>query len=325
MSHDDPPAKDATKKYHQIVVPDHAVKPDTTGTSFLRTGTFPSLTDTTKQPPGFRESLALARLAGEHHLKTGGSWHHVDGNRIDTTTGRKVEVIQGSYIAHRGPGNSPGPNFSSTWATTSYTQIGSGDLPIGPQPAPSSTSPPNAPASNFADTLSFPFGDGSGFTFSPLPVPPGTPPGTPQPPTSDIDVIPTGSTTSANGALTSGDVATVTWAQRTLTYIGSPSKPVGLAFAETQAGTIKQRNFAQTGDVVSWNHAPFGKFWQDALATTILTTNSAKADITVTNTAPLLTTLNTGIQLVVNIGATGVLTFGPNFQDQYPRQTDGLR
>jgi hypothetical protein len=72
-------------------------------------------------------------------------------------------------------------------------------------------------------------------------------------------------------------------------------------YAETQAGTIKARNFAQTGDVVAWNHAPYGKYWQDSLATTILTTNEAKADITVTNTAPLISTLNTGLQNVTNI------------------------
>ncbi len=304
MSHDDSSKKtEATPKYQQIVVPDHAVKPDTSGTSFLRTGTFPSLTDATKQPPGFRESLALARLAGEHHLKTGGSWHHVDGNRIETTTGRKVEVIAGSYIAHRGPGNSPGDNFSSTWAKTSYTQIGSSDLPIGPQPAPRSPSPPGDPDSDFADKLSFPYSDNLIWS-----KPPPRPDGKPEPPTSDIDVVPTGSTTNANGALTSGDVASVTWAQRTLTYIGSPTKPVGLAYAETQAGTIKQKNFAQSGNVVSWNHAPFGKFWQDALATTIQTTNEAKGEILVTNTAPNLTTVNVGTQEVINL-APGMLTF----------------
>src|ERR1700760_4735368 len=154
MSQDDRSTKDA--KYQQIVVPDHALKPDTSGTSFLRTGTFPSLTDPTKQPPGFRESRELARLAGDHHLKTGGSWHHVDGNRVDTTTGRKVEVIAGSYVAHRGPGNSPGPNFSATWATNSYTQVGSLDLPVGSTPGSTPTpTAPSDPGPGFVETLNF--------------------------------------------------------------------------------------------------------------------------------------------------------------------------
>ncbi len=295
MSHDDPGAKDATKKYQQIVVPDHALKPDTSGTSFLRTGTFPSLTDTTKQPPGFRESLELAQLAGDHHLKTGGSWHHVDGNRIETTTGRKVEVIAGSYVAHRGPGNSPGPNFSATWATNSYTQIGSLDLPVGWNPGPPVT-PNNTgvddPPDNFVESLSFPFS--TNLTFNPLP-------GNVKVPTSDIDVIPPGTSNNSNARLQPGDVASVTWAQRALTYVGSTTKPVWLVYAETQAGTIKAKNFAQIGDVVSWNHAPYGKYWQDALATTILTTNEAKADITVTNTAPNILTNNIGTQEVLNL------------------------
>jgi hypothetical protein len=222
MSKDDPSKAEVTPKYQQVVVPDHPLKPNTSGTSFLRTGTFPSLTDTTKQPPGFRESLALARQAGDNHLKTGGSWHHVDGNRIETTTGRKVEIIKGAYVAHRGPGNSPGPNFSSTWATNSYTQVGSKDVPIGwdpnsfPAPATAPTAPTVDPPANFVETLSFAYD--------------GTTMGTDT--QSHIDVNPA-TPTNSNGALQLGDVAGVTWAQRILTYVGSVNRPVPLVYAET--------------------------------------------------------------------------------------------
>jgi hypothetical protein len=341
MSDDDP----STKKYHQIVVPDHGLKPDTSGTSFLRTGTFPSLTDATKQPPGFRESLALARLAGDHHLKTGGSWHHVDGNRVETTTGRKVEVIVGSYVAHRGPGNSPGPNFSATWATNSYTQIGSRDIPIGWDPEASPLQAPDTvkadPVAGWVETLSYGY-DG---------MPDGKVDNNPLVETNQANQPNVPSTTpGSNSHLSNGDVVAVTWAQRIFTYVGSPSKPVPFVYAETwadtyhsysyysgesrtyvgsdanpvplvyaqtwagatqtyvgdegnpvptvvartDAGSVDTRIFAHSGDIVSWNHAPDGKFWQDALATTILTTSEAKADITVTNSAPLITTANQG-------------------------------
>jgi hypothetical protein len=336
MSDDDT----STKKYHQIVVPDHSLKPGTGGTSFLRTGTFPSLTDATKQPPGFQKSLALAEMAGDHHLKTGGSWHHVDGNRVETTTGRKVEVIAGSYVAHRGPGNSPGANFSSTWATNSYTQIGSKDLPIGWNPNVNPAVAPNTtnvdPDHGFADTLSFGY-DGSRMGADAA---------------SRIEVNPTNPTNS-NMALQSGDVAAVTWAQRIMTYVGSPSAQVPLVYAETyaaafhsysyftaeskvyvgsdanpvptviaqtDAGSIDTRSFAHSGDITTWNHAVSGSgaVWQDTVAVGILTTNEAKADISVFNTSPLLTTVNTGIQAVVNVGAVGTFTFGPNLVMNLP-------
>jgi len=234
MSHDDRSTRDATKKYQQIVVPDHALKPDTSGTSFLRTGTFPSLTDATKQPPGFRKSLELARLAGDHHLKTGGSWHHVDGNRIETTTGRKVEVIAGSYIAHRGPGNSPGPNFSATWATTSYTQVGSQDLPVGGL----QSTTPAAPSPDYASSLTFPF-SASSIIFNPP-----SNPNNPQAMPPDVDT-----TAPGNTGIQNGDVATATWAQRVLTYVGSIAQPVPIVYAETHAGSIETRSYAEAGDI----------------------------------------------------------------------------
>ena len=264
MSHDDPSAKNAKKKYHQTVVPDHALKPDTSGTSFLRTGTFPSLTDATKQPPGFQKSLALARLAGDHHLKTGGSWHHVDGNRVETTTGRKVEVIAGSYVAHRGPGNSPGPNFSATWATNSYTQIGSLDVPVGWTPgsaAGTASQPPQPPGTpqpdpddNFVERLSYGY---DAFNV-PMPLDARRSESLDTPSTRPDPTEPAGDPARADGrhdrrrdraaSNKNGDVVTTTWAQRIRTYQGSASQPgYPLVYAETQAGTIKGQELRPDG------------------------------------------------------------------------------
>jgi hypothetical protein len=343
---------DATKKYHQIVVPDHSVKPSTSGTSFLRTGTFPSLTDKAKQPPGFRKSVGLARLAGDRHLKTGGSWHHVDGNRIETTTGRKVEVIAGSYVAHRGPGNSPGPNFAATWAMNSYTQIGSEDLPVGWEPTLDSqgnvevdnqgqetgASAPSAATndpSGWASSLSRHYRE----SYDPDPTTPGTPGTKPATETGDVPSI------------SDGDVIATTWAQRVLTYIGSTNRTVPLVYqetradtfhswgyfgvesctyvgtsdspapkvyAETHAGFWQQKTFAHSGDITTWNHAPDNSVWQDTLAVAMLTTNEAKVDISVFNTAPIFTTLNTCVQVVINLGAMGTLTIGPNVTINLP-------
>jgi hypothetical protein len=172
---------DTTDTYAQIVVPSYAlenpVAPSpkvTTGSSFIRLGSFPSLTDSSEQPSGFTNSLALAQLVGgaaktypsttatlasnlsesgddpapdsllkasdykgdanyllgfaddtryrgadpddtfidwvgvsstvanrqaetNRLLFKGGWWDHADGNRVTTTCGDKIEVIQGNY------------------------------------------------------------------------------------------------------------------------------------------------------------------------------------------------------------------------------------
>ena len=178
---------DTTNTYAQIVVPTYALENPltssedggtTSGSSFIRLGSFPSLTDATEQPDGFANSLKLAQLvagtaqsyptttaaqasnlgettsdaaagallstsdyAGDpayllgfvddiryrgaddalnpatlyvdwttvdntvanrqaetsRLLFKGGWWDHADGNRISTTSGDKVEVIQGNY------------------------------------------------------------------------------------------------------------------------------------------------------------------------------------------------------------------------------------
>jgi|SRR6185437_10207880 len=366
---------DATKKYHQIVVPDHSLKPGAGGTSFLRTGTFPSLTDKTKQPPGFKKSVGLARLAGDHHLKTGGSWHHVDGNRVETTTGRKVEVIAGSYVAHRGPGNSPGPNFSATWATTSYTQVGSLDLPVGYSPDTSPATAPNAtnvdPVAGFVETMSYNYDGSMGAEAGQALIETNQPPPNPNPANTPV----------ATTQLSPGDVLGVTWAQRIMTYVGSPKKPVPLVYAETwamsmhsfsnysvesktfvgsdaspvplvyaqtwagemqtyvgtddnpvptviartDAGSSDTRTFAHTGDITTWNHAvgASGAVWQDTVAVGILTTQEAKADISVFNTAPIMTTVNTGlVQATINLAAfMTTMNIGPQLTVNIPTKT----
>jgi hypothetical protein len=181
-------SSDASDTYAQIVVPTYDLENPvdtsgtTTGSSFIRLGSFPSLTDSTEQPSGFAHSLALAQLvagtattytagtlsedagpdAKDYNLLTsdtyqgdstlfqgfaddtryrdgallaagtvdstntatddayidwtyvdntvtnrqketarllfkGGWWDHSDGNRITTTCGDKIEVIQGNY------------------------------------------------------------------------------------------------------------------------------------------------------------------------------------------------------------------------------------
>jgi hypothetical protein len=164
-------SSNASATYAQIVVPSYSLEGTvvssstvTTGSSFIRLGSFPSLTDTSEQPSGFTNSLALANLVGSSTelakytdkedaapgallddndyagdntcylagfaddtrsrssgddiyidwvsvsdtttvrkaetarlLTKGGWWDHADGNRISTTCGDKIDVVQGNY------------------------------------------------------------------------------------------------------------------------------------------------------------------------------------------------------------------------------------
>lgn len=135
-------------KYYQVAVPNFPFGGTTpvpaVGSSFVRLGSFPALTETF---PGFTNSVALAKLIGDNDkitaeslaaetdgslnkytgdflvgfaddtrsrksadkaksvrqaetknlLTKGGWWDHADGNRVTTTTGDKIEVIQGNY------------------------------------------------------------------------------------------------------------------------------------------------------------------------------------------------------------------------------------
>lgn len=135
-------------KYYQVAVPNFpfggTASTPAVGSSFVRLGSFPALTETF---PGFTNSVTLAKLIGDstkiaaealaaetdgslnkytgdflvgfaddtryrksadtsksarqtetkNLLTKGGWWDHADGNRVTTTTGDKIEVIQGNY------------------------------------------------------------------------------------------------------------------------------------------------------------------------------------------------------------------------------------
>jgi hypothetical protein len=157
-----PSTSDPTFKYYEIAIPNFSfnqtgdqtgvtrtvanVSGDpTAGSSFVRLGSFPDVTQPGKGPAGFNKSLELAKLVGDASgisgaegqdsspspyggdpnyllgfandtraqkaaltppqgkpesivlLTKGGWWDHSDGNRISTTAGDKVEIIQGNY------------------------------------------------------------------------------------------------------------------------------------------------------------------------------------------------------------------------------------
>src|SRR5262249_22737157 len=109
--------------------------------------------------------------------------------------------------------------------------------------------------------------------------------------------------TISNNLLMNGDVVTVTWGQRIMTYQGSANQVAPLVFAETQAGAIVTKSYAHSGNITTFIHAVGDTScgWQDTLAKAITTSTEAAA-ITVTNTAANLFTNNIGTQEVLNLG-----------------------
>jgi len=150
----------AGTKYYQISIPnyylvaaDGGTSSTSTGSSFLRLGSFPTSASDASNPSGFTSSYVLAKLVGDKTsivsaesqdldpsanpttpsyngdsnyllgfaddtryrkddttatwtarrdettrlLTKGGWWDHSDGNRISTTSGDKIEIIQGNY------------------------------------------------------------------------------------------------------------------------------------------------------------------------------------------------------------------------------------
>jgi hypothetical protein len=222
----DDPSK-ANKKSLEIGVPDHGVDPGAAGSTFVHIGAFPDPNDDSS-PPSFKKSLALARAAGRiGRLKTGGQWNHTDGNRITTTVGNVVDVIQGSYLGYRSSARSPpGPTLSCTWAEWSYSQVGSEDLPIGytaPASATASATPPKAaldPTGGTATDVAVSYASVTSNLTA------GSPVGT--------DAASEGDTgTDAGPVPRDGDVVSATWAQRVISYVGSKAQPVSYSFSYT--------------------------------------------------------------------------------------------
>jgi hypothetical protein len=188
----------------------------TYGNSFLRMGSFPAPNAT--DPASFPTSFALANKlvataitadqewdAGnvsdsEAMLTRGGVWDHTDGNRVVTTFGDKIEVVNGNY-AFQVNGTDTVPVTSSTSAPIVSTLVGSPGSPIGGS-APPGTDPLTDP--NL--------------------YPAGSVPGAGQMPST------------AN--LQMGDVFAGTWANRIMTYTGSQGNTVPFVYSATYAGTI---------------------------------------------------------------------------------------
>ncbi len=53
--------------------------------------------DDTRQRPATDKSKSARQAETKNLLTKGGWWDHADGNRVTTTTGDKIEVIQGNY------------------------------------------------------------------------------------------------------------------------------------------------------------------------------------------------------------------------------------
>jgi hypothetical protein len=219
----------ANKKSLELGVPEHGVDPGASGSTFLHIGAFPAADDDSA-PPGFKKSLGLARAAGRiGRLNTGGQWNHTDGNRITTTVGNVVDVIQGSYLGYRSSARSPpGPTLSCTWAEWSYSQVGSEDLPIGFTAAtPANTAPETTggdPSATTATDVEVTYAavntaNPSGYTAG----------------TTTAAATDTSEPTATSTVPLDGDVVSATWAQRVLSYVGSQKTPVSWVYSYTYA------------------------------------------------------------------------------------------
>lgn len=320
MASETPTGTAQGSKFCQIAVPDHPVSTETTGNTFVHLGTWPEGDDA--PPPGFPQGLALLRTAGKAgRSKKGGHWGHSDGNRVTTTVGNVVDVIQGAYIAYRSSASSPpGPSLSCTWASSTYTQVGSEDMPIG-----NGVGSPSDPSFSTASDDNVPYES------TDLPAPSGS---NPDPYATD--------TTYTDSKASSGDVVSSTWAQRVLTYTGSAKTPVPYVFSLTYAGSVLSNTVAkviastqEAVAVASNTIAVTIVSTQEAVAlgnnTTALFVGNSTEGLTVgnstaavligncqvaaalianVNTAPMTTTVNTGASVTTNTGAVTTTTTG---------------
>jgi hypothetical protein len=232
----------ADSKYHQVAVPDHPG-----GSSFVRLGSFPSSSDPAPFPASFEKSRGLAGVVSASRLTTSGHWSHSDGNRVTTTVGNVVDVINGSYLAYRSAAASPpGPTLTATWAASVYTQTGSEDMPVGNGAAVSDPtgSPPD---DNVAYETAFATAT-----------------------TPNVDSNP------ADTKASPGDAVTATWAGRVITYAGSAKTPVTYVLTQTYAGKVATNTYTTKGNA-TLNSATGG----DVTATTTIS-GGGSSDTTTT-------------------------------------------
>jgi hypothetical protein len=314
----------SSTKYHQVAVPDHPG-----GSSFVRMGSFPSGGDPAPLPASYEKAKALAGV-GASRLTTSGHWSHTDGNRITTTVGNVVDIIQGSYLAFRSAAASPpGPTLNASWASWSYVQVGSSDYPVGDGAAagdPTGTQP---------DPFEVTYATSQGVT----------------------------DTTAVDPAVKTGDVIVATWAGRVMTYVGSSSKPVTYAFTQTYAGKAALSTYttvdnatlvkATGGDVTTTVDVSGGgdvkttvdvsggggvKTITNVSGGKVLTTVESDA-ITTLNTAPAITTVNTAVNILnqnlgiventnegavfnVTLGFASNIVLGGQFNFSFPDKFD---
>lgn len=302
----------ADNKYHQVAVPDHPG-----GSSFLRLGSFPSGGDPAPLPAGFEKARALAGVSAAR-ATTSGHWSHTDGNRITTTVGNVVDVINGSYIAVRSAAASPpGPALTASWSSWSYTQTGSVDYPVG------GGGSAGDPTGSQPDSFQVTYGQTGGATDS----------------------------TTADGKASNGDVIAATWAGRSMTYVGSASKPVPYVFTQTYGGKVATYTYttvanetlttATGGDVSTTVNVSGGG---SVMTTTTVNggnsvTKTTADQITAVNTSKAITNVNTaanilnqsigfientneGVIFNLNLGFTSNVTIGGQFDFTAPERFD---
>jgi hypothetical protein len=363
---------DPTNGYYQILVPSFTVPSftlnnvtSTTGSSLVRLGSFPSSPGTT---PGFQNSYYLATNQVESDgvtpwvppqalLAGGGFWDHTDGNRITTTVGDKIEIIQGNYNLFVNGTDTTlatmavGPSVSNTTGSPSQP-IGQGQTPPGPLTPPSSMPLTTSALSNgdvfsgtwanrvltylgssavpvpvvFSETYAGLVSNITGTENQPVGV---TAPWAPPPPKND-PMIASVSSAALSGPPPPG-VAWGTWTQASTMPLPN-SMPTSLVVGDVLSGTWAQRMMTYVGSletpvpfVLSETYA--GSIVSNTIADAITSlqtaagaitnTSTAGAAITNVNTAPENLTITTGLQQAINIGAVLTAYLGPESCNLY--------
>jgi hypothetical protein len=306
-----------TTKYHQVAVPDHPVGSPTIGNTFVRMGSFPATSDPAAPPASFQKSLAMASLTSASRTGTGGHWSHSDGNRVTTTVGNVVDVIQGSYVGYRSAAASPpGPTLSCTWASTSYTQVGSEESPVGWANGAWTTAPTD-PAGSSASTENVAYATVTAAIQAGTQV-------------TGASAASATDTTVDSNLPAAGDVVSATWAARVISYVGSSTTRVPYVYSSTFAckvtsstdttgdnttltnangGTVSSKTTVTNGDNNSTVTVTGGKVMSNTEADTITTLQTA-ATITNVNTAANNFNFTFGLQESINVGAAATVYLG---------------
>jgi hypothetical protein len=218
---------------------------------------------------------AATRQAETKRLLTkGGWWDHSDGNRVSTTAGDKVEVIQGNYkmviLGRQDPtafdiGKTAITDFSGGHFQEQYTS---------PTPAIKSVGWVKEDEGwaliqdNGAGSVTTKFHGKQVDYFT----------GTKKESITGLDP----SDTDGTSATHDPSLLSKTWAQKIESYTGSSGKPVPHMYSETWAGKKEDLTFAES--VVAMTNA-----------VSIVSTNTAAVDIVSVNTAASIWTLNTAL------------------------------